>query len=125
MIRIQTALLLLLAACAAPSSSLESTSAGAPVGGEKLTVELSTLIRGLSVSEGRRVVSLDLRNDAERTIQFTWAVEWMDSKGAICPGTPSGWQQARLEAGASSSVEIKAPTRQAASWRVIAIEAAP
>ena len=125
MIRIQTALLLLLAACAAPSSSLESTSAGAPVGGEKLTVELSTLIRGLSVSEGRRVVSLDLRNEAERTIQFTWAVEWMDSKGAICPGTPSGWQQARLESGASSSVEIKAPTPKAASWRVIAIEAAP
>jgi len=125
MIRVLTALLLFMAACAAPSGGLGSASAGAPQGGERLGVELTSLIRGLSMSEGRRVVSLDLRNEAERTIQFSWAVEWMDSAGETCPGTPSEWKEARLKSDASLSVEIKAPTPQAASWRIIAIEAAP
>ena len=76
------------------------------------------------MSDGRRVVSLELRNDAERTIQFTWAVEWIDGSGVTCPGTPSDWQEARLAPGASIDVQIKAPTSQAASWRIIAVEAA-
>ena len=110
--------LLLLAACAAPSGSVEI----APPSGEGLGVEVTSLIRGLSEREGRRVVSLDLRNEAERTIEFTWAVEWMDGAGETCPGTPSGWQTARLDAGATTSVEIKAPTPSASSWRIIAVE---
>ena len=125
MIRVLTALLLFLTACAAPSGGLGSSSVDAPQGGERLGVELTSLIRGLSMREGRRVVSLDLCNEAERTIQFSWAVEWMDRTGATCPGTPAEWQVARLKSGATSSVEITAPTPQAASWRIIAIEAAP
>lgn len=123
--RVLTALLLFLTACAAPSGGLGSSSADAPQSGERLGVEISSLIRDLSMSEGCRVVSLDLRNEAERTIQFSWAVEWMDSAGATCPGTPSKWQEARLKPGASASAEIKAPTPQAVSWRIIAVEAAP
>ena len=125
MVRVLTALLLFLTACAAPSGGPGSSSGGFPESGERLGVELSSLIRGLSMSEGRRVVSLDLHNEAERTIQFSWAVEWMDRTGATCPGTPSEWQEARLKSGETISVEIKAPTPQAASWRIIAIEAAP
>ena len=124
MIRALTALLLFLTACAAPSGGFGSSSASAPQSGERLGGEISSLIRGLSMSEGRRVVSLDLRNEAERTIQFFWAVEWMDSAGATCPGTPSKWQELRLKPGASASVEIKAPTPQAASWRIIVVEEA-
>jgi uncharacterized protein YcfL len=125
MIRLLTALLLFLTACAAPSGGFSSSSAGAPQSGERLGGEISSLIRGLSMSEGRRVVSLDLRNEAERTIRFSWAVEWMDGAGVTCPGTPSQWQEVRLKPGASASAEIKAPTPRAASWRIIAIEEAP
>ena len=122
--RVLTALLLSLAACAAPSGAQGGSLVEPPQGGEPLGVELSTLIRDLTMSDGRRVVSLELRNDAERTIQFTWAVEWIDSAGETCPGTPSDWQEARLMPGASISVEIKAPSPHAASWRIIAVEAA-
>ena len=122
--RVLTALLLSLAACAAPSAAQGGSIVEPPQGGQHLGVELSTLIRDLTMSDGRRVVSLELRNDAERAIQFTWAVEWIDSAGVTCPGTPSDWQEARLMSGASMAVQIKAPNPQAASWRIVAVEAA-
>ena len=124
MIRSLPVLLCLLAACTAPSGGAggESTILATPPTGAELEAELTSLVLGTSERSGRRVVSLDLRNETDKTIHFAWAVEWMDKTGATCPGTPTEWRTTSLEAGAGTPIEIEAPSSRAASWRLLAVD---
>ena len=117
-------LLCLIAACAGPSGGAGGESgllAVAPSGAE-LGAEISSLVLGTSERAGRRVVSLRLCNDTDRAIRFAWSVEWMDKTGATCPGTPSEWRTAHLEAGRAAPIEIEAPSPRAVSWRLLAVD---
>jgi len=126
MIRLLPVLLCLFASCATPPGGGGGKAAvlsGTP-SGNQLGTEISSLVQGTTERSGRRVVILDLRNDTDRAIHFAWGVEWMDKTGKTCPGTPSEWRTAHLEAGAAAPIEIEAPNPKAASWRLLAVEMA-
>ena len=113
-------LLSLLAACAAFSPS-GAVLAVQPSGNE-LEAGLSSIVLSTSQRQGRRVVSLDLRNDSDQALDFAWAVEWMNRAGEVLPGTPSEWRPLSLEPGTGTPIKFEAPHPQAASWRLVAIE---
>ena len=116
-------LLSLLAACAAPSTSgVGEVVLTAQPSGNVLEVGLSSIVLSTSQRQGRRVVSLDLKNDSEEAFDFAWAVEWMDRAGEVLSGTPSEWRLLSLEPGTGTPIEFEAPHPQAASWRLIAID---
>jgi uncharacterized protein YcfL len=123
MIRSLPVLLCLFAACAAfpGGAGGETTLLAVQPSGAELGSEITSLVLGTSERSGRRVVSLDLRNETDETIHFAWSVEWMDKTGAICPGTPGEWRSTHLEAGAEMPIEIEAPSPHAASWRLLAV----
>lgn len=126
MIRYQALLLCLLTACAASSGGVHGDSgvlAITPTGTE-LGSQISSIVLGTSERSGCRVVRLNLCNDTEDSIRFAWAIEWMDKAGATCPGTPAEWRTTQLGAGKAAPVEIVAPSPQAASWRLLAVDVA-
>ena len=116
-------LLSLLAACAAtPSRGGSDVILAAQPSGKEVKAGLSSIVLSTSQRQGRRVVSLDLKNDSSQNLDLAWAVEWMDRAGEVLPGTPSNWRLPRLEAGTGAPIEFEAPQPQAASWRLIAVD---
>ncbi len=122
--RLFPVLLGFLAACVAPTGGDTGSAAVLSVrpSGQELKSELSSFVVSTSKQQGRMVAGLNLKNCSDRTISFTWAVEWMDRAGEVLQGTPSDWRPLRLKAGAMTPVNIEAPHPSAASWRLITVE---
>ncbi|MCH2103845.1 MAG: DUF1425 domain-containing protein [Planctomycetes bacterium] len=120
--RLFPALLCLLAACATPSNSGLGGDALLSVqpSGELLKSELSSFVLSTSRQQGRLVVELNLKNASERSLDFGWAVEWMDRAGVVL-NSPQ-FRALSLDAGAMAPIELVAPHPSASSWRLVTVE---
>lgn len=122
--RLFPALLCLLAACATPANNGlgDDSLLSVQPSGELLNSELSSFVLSTSRQQGRLVVELNLKNASERSLDFGWAVEWMDRAGVVLNGAAPQWRALSLDAGAVAPVELVAPHPSASSWRLVTIE---
>lgn len=81
---------------------------------------LSQLIRSSQIIDGYRVVELDLFNEAEESLSFAYAVEWLDRAGNGVSDLEGGWTPLVLGPGEKASIEFRAPSPKADSWRLMA-----
>lgn len=92
-----------------------------PDGDDAVEAELETLLGTTRTVEGKRVVGFQLRNRGERELEIAYRVEWMNRRGEALESDET-WVLVHLPPGGAVPVEASAPTRDAESWTVRAVE---
>lgn len=126
------ALLLLGSACQGPDVSSEDPPQLFPGGTGEVTAEapskdrsveqhLAQFIRATHVVDGRRLVEIDLVNQADASVAFSFHVEWLDREGEVVVDREASWTGVVLAPGERLPLKLTAPHPMAESWRLIAV----
>jgi hypothetical protein len=95
--------------------------AAEPVGDPRLERWLATAIRSQTVEDGVKRVVFDLSSRATTKLDLAWSVAWYDRDGRAL-ASPGTWRRISLPAGGAVSLEIRAPSPEADSWRLRAVD---
>ncbi|MCA8978682.1 MAG: DUF1425 domain-containing protein [Planctomycetes bacterium] len=106
-----------------PQGQVRGTLTEAPEGDSAVEQHLETLLGTMRTVNGKRVVDFQLRNKSDRELEFAYRVEWLNRRGQAVTSDDS-WVLVHLPAGGAVPLEASAPTRDAESWTVRAIETA-
>lgn len=104
-----------------PRGQVRGTLTEAPEGDAAVEQHLETLLGQVRTVNGKRVVDFELRNKSDRELEFAYKVEWLNRRGQPV-SSDELWVLVNLPAGGAVPVEASAPTRDAESWTVRAIE---
>lgn len=106
-----------------PRGEVRGTLTEAPEGDSAVEQHLETLLGQMRTVNGRRVVDFELRNKSDRELEIAYKVEWLNRRGQAV-SSDDLWVLVHLPAGGAVPLEASAPTRDAESWTVRAIETA-
>ena len=104
-----------------PQGTVRGTLTEAPEGDSAVEQHLETLLGQTRTVDGKRVVGFKLRNKSDRELEIAYRIDWLNRRGEpISSGDE--WVLVNLPAGGAVPLEASAPTRDAESWTVRAIE---
>ena len=107
---------------AEPAPAVRATAdAAEPAGDPRLERWLATAIRSQTVEDGVKRVAFDLSSRAATKLDLAWSVVWYDRDGRAL-ASPSAWRRITLPAGGAVPLEIRAPSPEADSWRLRAVD---
>lgn len=106
---------------APPQGQIRGTLTEAPEGDPAVEQDLETLLGNTRTVGGKRVVDFQLRNRSDRELEFAFRIEWMNRRGEPIVEDEK-WMLVHLPAGGAVALEAAAPSRDAESWTVRALE---
>jgi len=106
-------------------SDLPPVLAQQPSQDRSVEASLEQIIRDSRLVDGLRVVELELQNRASESVAFAYSVEWLDRAGHKLADPEAGWTPLVLAAGDSRRIELRAPSPEADSWRLMAAALPP
>lgn len=104
-----------------PKGQVRGTLTEAPEGDSAVEQHLETLLGQMRTVNGKRVVDFELRNKSDRELEIAYKIEWLNRRGQAV-ASDDLWVLVHLPAGGAVPLEASAPTRDAESWTVRAIE---
>jgi uncharacterized protein YcfL len=104
-----------------PQGAVRGTLTEEPAGDAAVEQHLETLLRETRTVDGKRVVGFELRNKSDRELEIAYRIDWLNRRGQPVTSSES-WVLVYLPAGGAVPLQASAPTRDAESWTVRAVE---
>jgi uncharacterized protein YcfL len=104
-----------------PQGTVRGTLTEEPEGDSAVEQHLETLLGQTRRVDGKRVVGFELRNKSDRELEIAYRIDWLNRRGEPV-SSGDEWVLVNLPAGGAVPLEASAPTRDAESWTVRAIE---